>query len=167
MMPHLDGPDAAQVDASRADRLPRVGDVWVASWDGVDLGIVLLAAVRNGYSLVWPVTDDGIAASFPCFYLPTTGWLSSLIVWPEAEAGISHSALSRRLDLTLSDRQTRAVHVGVVDQDDGLLPGDIQYAEVRDEDPEGADALADVCTFAGQLCDLDWTEVGLGAMPFS
>lgn len=165
LMPDLTAADAVRVAAAQSDRPPRVGDVWVTSWDGVDLGLVVLAAVREGYSLVWPVADSKQPASFPCFHLPLAGWGFDLIVWPEAEAGMSNAVLSRRLGPALSDRQTRAIHAGIRDQDDDSLPENLRYAEVRD-DPATDDALADVCAFAGGLCEIEWTDPRLGVSPF-
>ena len=45
---------------------PKVGDVWVVSSSGVDEGIVLISAVRDGYVLAWPVTSCNENAGYPC-----------------------------------------------------------------------------------------------------
>ena len=140
---------------------PQVGDLWVVSWDGTDLGLVLIAAVRPDHVLIWPVTDPSITPSAPCFRIAADWLTAELFAWPEAEAGMSKAVLDRRLGPVLSDRTMLAIRIGMAD---GELPGSVSFAEQRDD--ELADiTLDDVCRAANALCDIEWTTPAPGASP--
>jgi hypothetical protein len=158
-------PTASATDADRWQQgvtgSPQVGDLWVVSWDDVDLGLVLIAAIRPSHVLVWPVTATEPEPSAPCFR-PKADWLhTELYAWPEAEAGVSKALLSRRLGPCLDDRAMRQIHGAVFD---GEALTEIELAPERD-DPVAEDALASVCQFVGELSDIEWTAPAVGRSP--
>lgn len=151
---------------SRAERseAPRVGDIWVVAWDNHELGLVLVAAVRDGYVLQWPITADAdLVVSSPAFFLDVPDASIELVVWPEAESGMSSAVLSECIVSTvITDEVVRDVRDAVWSQEP--LPGSVRYSEARD-DAAADEALANVCDFAGLLCDIDWTEPMPGRSP--
>lgn len=146
------------------DGAPRVGDVWVVAWDNQDLGLVLVAAVREGYVLQWPITSGlDLVASAPAFFLDVADASIELVVWPEAESGMSSAVLSECIaSAVITDEAVRDIRDAVWSQES--LPDSVRYAEVRD-DSEADEALAIVCKFAGSLCDIEWTAPMPGRSP--
>lgn len=150
-------PQSIPVNAERwkhGTSTPAVGDLWIVSWDGTDLGLVLIVAVRDSHVVIWPVTDESVTPSAPCFRV-TADWLNDgLVGWPEAEAGLSYAALGRNLGNVLDSKTTLGIYVAI--RDDSALPNVDTYPEV---DSDGADdALAYVCGFASALSDLDFPD---------
>ena len=52
-------------DAEGAAASPVVGELWLTSWDGGALALVVVSAVREGYVLGWPVTVSTRYDTFP------------------------------------------------------------------------------------------------------
>lgn len=134
------------------DQTVMVGDLWVVGYDGDDLGLVLIAAVRGSHVVVWPVTDETVTPGEPCVAL-AADWLTiALVAWPEAEAGVSFASLDRKLGHVLQPRIMLAVYQWVRGDEQ---PDNVTTYETR-EDGAFLDALDKVCQFAGDLSDLDW-----------
>ena len=129
--------------------LPRVGDVWVVSSNGVDEGVVLISAVRDGYVLAWPVTSCAENASFPSFELSLAN-VAPLVAWPEAEFGLANAGLNRGLGNAISpelaSKVMRSLRTGA------HIEG-IKHRPVR-VDPAADDALDAVCAEAWRLGEL-------------
>ena len=143
---------------------PRVGDIWMVAWDRQDLGLVLVAAVRDGYVLQWPITNNvDLIASSPSFFLDVPDASMDLVAWPEAEGGMSSAVLSECIaTAVLSDETVRDVRDAVWSQES--LPASVRYSDRRD-DAAADEALAVVCEFAGFLCDIEWTAPLPGRSP--
>jgi hypothetical protein len=166
LLPQFTSGDAANVKASQTDvAAPNVGDLWMLAWDGADLGLVVVSAMRQGYVLVWPVTDTRLAASSPSFYLDVDGITVKLIAWPEAEAGISTAVLSHRIrPSVLSGSDIRSIYEAV--RGLGTPPAGVQFVGYRDDD-DADDALNTVCLFASAASDIEWTAPAMGISPLS
>ncbi|MFV8316261.1 hypothetical protein [Mycobacterium sp. 23] len=166
LLPQLTEKDVAVIEAAKADTsMPSVGDLWMVAWDGEELGLALIAAVRQGYVLIWPVTDVHLAASAPCFRLQVDGLAADFNVWPEAEAGVSNALLSHRIrPMTISDKVIRGLHTAI--RGEGDIPSGVELVGARD-DATSEDALATVCDFVVALSDIEWTEPRIGRSPFS
>lgn len=131
-----------------------VGDLWVTAWDGKDLGLVLIVAVRDSHVVIWPVTDETSTPSAPCFRV-TADWLAyDLVGWPEAEAGLSYATLSRRLG-TVADSRTLLSIWNSLRTDE---PADGVETYPEDESEAADNALARVCNWATVLGRLDFPD---------
>lgn len=131
-----------------------VGDLWVAAWDGKDLGLVLIVAVRDSHVVIWPVTDEAIIPSAPCFHV-TADWLDyDLVSWPESEAGLSYATLSRRLGTVVDSRTLLSIWNSL--RSDEPADGVENYPE--DESEAADNALALVCNWATMLGRLDFPD---------
>ena len=131
---------------------PKVGDVWVVSSSGVDEGIVLISAVRDGYVLAWPVTSCNENAGYPALELSLAN-VGSLIAWPEAEFGLSSAGLDRSLGSAISpelaNKVMRSLRTGTRVEGVKYLP--VRIGAAAD------DALDAVCTEAWRLGELaEW-----------
>lgn len=166
LVPHGLPSDAGALNAPGTQFVtPNVGDLWMLAWDHTDLGLALISAVREGYVLFWPVTDNSFAASAPCFYVKSDATSTALVTWPEAEAGISNALLSRRIEVTtLHDTSIRAVHDAL--RGAGSLPEDVTVVDDRD-DYDADIALNTVCLFASSVSDIEWTSPAAGRSPLS
>lgn len=136
---------------------PETGELWAVSAEGEDRGAVLIAAVRHGYVLAWPVTMPNPAASAPAF-LVDAPHIGTLVVWPEAEFGLAESALDRRLSRALDSRAVRAVRAALTDPD--IVPG-VAFCPAADSD-EALEALGEVCSQAWALGEWGWPAPGVG-----
>lgn len=136
---------------------PGVGDAWVVSTDGQDRALVLVAAVRDMHVLAWPVTNPSADAAAPAFTLdiPRTG---TMVVWPDAEFGLSLAALDRRLGRVLDDRTMRGVRWAVTE---GELDPKIDWCRSI-ESPEAEAAFEAVCWQAWDLGDWLWPTAATG-----
>ena len=136
------------------DLTVQVGDLWVTSWDGEDLALVVIAGVHEAHVTVWLVTAEGQhTPAFPSFRLDAD-WLNEpLVCWPEAQAGISEALLSRRLGNVLTTRDVRAILVDVWESD-GETHATVAYLpQTRSEAAD--DSLDLACRFVAMLSDLD------------
>ncbi len=129
-----------------------VGDVWVLSADGRETGVVLVAAVRPNHVLAWPITNPSLHATAPAFQimLPTG---ERLVVWPDAEFGLSMAALDRRLaSAVLNDRTLRSIRWSMPS---GEVVEGVQTCPMS-ESEEAEAAFAAVCLSAWSMGDWSW-----------
>lgn len=131
-----------------------VGDLWVTSWDGADLSLVLIAGVHDTHVTVWLVTNstDWTPAA-PSFELDTDWMTGPLVCWPEAQAGMSTALLDRRLGTVLTARDVRAVFVDTWEAN-GQPHANVNYFPAVSS--EAADnSLDNACRYVSMLSDLD------------
>ncbi|MET9310933.1 hypothetical protein ABZX12_03825 [Kribbella sp. NPDC003505] len=138
-----------RIDTSRATPTPEPGQLWIASWGGESLGLVLVAIAYDDYFIAWPVTDESVPPSHPCFKLAMAG--PPLACWPEGETGISNAVLDSCLGQPLTGRAVREIRAWV--RGDEPVEGLDVYPERTDDDAE--DALALVCMTAAAWGELD------------
>lgn len=131
-----------------------VGDLWVTSWDGDDLSLVLIAGAHDTHVTVWLVTDAAdTSPAAPSFRL-NADWLTGpLVCWPEAQAGMSTALLARRLGNVLTTRDIRAVLIDTWEPDETPnAPVDYYPNQTSDAADESLDAA---CRYVSMLSDLD------------
>src|SRR5665647_862552 len=101
--PLLDGGDASRPAITNLD--VRAGDLWSLSWDGAYRGLALIAAVKEGFVLAWPVTLPDAPAFAPALVLEPNPLVHPLFVWPTRETGVGLHLLDQSLGALL--RPTR------------------------------------------------------------
>ena len=130
---------------------PRIGDLWEIAWDGKPLAIVLIAGLRDTYVMAWPITAPTGRETFPCFTLITEP-LGNLVVWPDAEFGLTRAALRRCIiPDALPDKDIRMT-LGALE---GINEPPHEFCDGPESDDADADLLA-VCSQAWTLGDIDW-----------
>lgn len=139
-----------------ADRMPAVGELWETAWNGNTLGLVLIAAVRDTHVVVWPVTDESLTPSDPCFKITTPHVEAALVCWPEAEAGVSTAALSRNLGHVANPDVLLQIWRSL--RNDTITPDASVETYPLDESDEADDALAHVCDWVTLLGRLDFPD---------
>lgn len=138
--------------ATVPERLP--GQLWSAAWDAQRLGLVVLVGVYDSHVTVWPVTNESVTPSRPCFWLDSDAAFEPLVCWPEAETGMSSAVLEGCLHHPLSERTVHAIRAWVRG-DDELQ--DLRVCPSRD-DEAAMDALTLVCQTAAAWGELDSTD---------
>jgi hypothetical protein len=123
--------------------------LWAASWGGEPLGLVLVAIAYDAYFIAWPVTDENVTPSHPCFKITPAD--RKLACWPEVETGMSNAVLDTCLGQPLTGRAVREIRAWVRGDDP------VKELEVYPErtDDEAEDALALVCWTAAAWGELD------------
>lgn len=96
------------------------GDLWVLSWDGDVVGLALIAAVKRGFVLAWPVTLPGEASFSPGLVISDSPLGVPVTLWATRETGIGHHLLDRSLGQLLAPDQIRPLALAL---DDGAEPG--------------------------------------------
>ncbi len=153
-MPHFPPPVPSPMTGDgRSATTINVGDLWVATWGGVDLALVLVAGVFDTHVTVWLVTEESAAAAKPSFRLDADWLTLPLTCWPEAQAGMSKAALGRRVGSILTERDIRAVLVDVWESTEEANASVTYYPE--EQSTQGDDALDAGCQYVSMLSDLD------------
>ncbi|AYY13005.1 hypothetical protein EF847_10120 [Actinobacteria bacterium YIM 96077] len=142
-------PPTEPTDGSRATPPTEPGQLWAVSWGGEPLGLVLAAIAYDAYFIAWPVTDESVTPSEPCFKLATVD--AKLVCWPEVETGMSNAVLESYLGQPLTGREVREIRAWVRG-DDPVERLDV-YPARADDDAE--DALALVCNTTAAWGELD------------
>lgn len=142
-------PDAEGTAAS-----PVVGELWLTSWEGGALALVVVGAVRDGYVLGWPVTvstRDDTYPSVPFGLSATDGSDVGLVAWPDAEFGMSTALLDTCYGAPFDAKTVRLI-VGAVSGD-----CDMPVPACENVPSEAAEAdLERVCAQAWDLGDIEW-----------
>lgn len=110
--------------AGTEDYAVRAGGLWTLAWDGELLGHVIVASVKDGFFLGWPVTLPG-EPSFAPGMLVESG-LGTVTIWPTRETGLGLHLLERPLGQLLEVREIRRIAACL---DEGEDPG-MQLAAV-------------------------------------
>lgn len=137
---------------SRSTPEPAPGQLWLVGYDGRSLGVVLVVAARGSTMLAWPVTAANSAASMPAF--PWTLGTDDVVIWPEAEFGISLVALDTCLGAGPDSLTLRRIWAAVSSDEDLPIP-----ACPPGDDEANLDALDAVCRQAWSLAELEWPRV--------
>jgi hypothetical protein len=117
----------------------RAGDLWVLTWDGVVVGLAMIAAAKNGFALAWPVTLPGEVAFAPGLVVEDSPLGVPVTVWPTRETGIGNHLLDRSLGRLLSPARIPPISFALDEgEDPGLL---FASGSARDAANLGADRL--------------------------
>jgi len=131
--------------------LVRTGDLWILSWDGEVVGLAMIAAVKHGYVLVWPVTLPGEVSFAPGLVVEESPLGVPVTLWPTRETGIGNHLLDRRLGQLLPRDQIRELSLAVDDGDPGLpfAPGSARNPENADADRRMVEHWTELCFNTG------------------
>ncbi len=100
----------------------RPGDLWILSWDNKFLGLALIAAVKQGYVLAWPVTLAGEPRYAPALVVEDSPLGASLAVWPSREVGLGNHLLHRSLGPMIGADRIQPIAWAMEDGADPGLP---------------------------------------------
>lgn len=114
----------------------RAGDLWILSWEREVVGHAVIAAVKHGFVLAWPVTLPGELSFSPGLVVEDTPLGVPVTLWPTRETGIGNHLLDRSLGRLISPDQIRPISFALDDGDDPGLP----FAPGSARDPENAEA---------------------------
>jgi hypothetical protein len=142
-------PPADRLGGPPATPTPEPGQLWAASWGGEPLGLVLVAIAYDAYFIAWPVTDESVTPSDPCFRIAAARRV--LACWPEVETGMSNAVLESCVAHPLTGRAVREIRAWVHGKESAK--GLDVYPARTDDDAE--DALALVCMTAAAWGALD------------
>lgn len=114
----------------------RAGDLWVLSWEREVVGHAVIAAVKPGFVLAWPVTLPGELSFSPGLVVEDTPLGVPVTMWPTRETGIGNHLLDRSLGRLIPPDRIRPISFALDDGDDPGLP----FAPGSARDPENAEA---------------------------
>lgn len=133
---------------------PQAGDIWMLSWDGVDLGLILLGYVQETYVSALPVTLDASKACVSACVVPADAspLHAELVVWAPAPNSIGIHLLSRRIGVLCTDRDVqRMVHAA--NGEDIASPFPVATAEL---DAELLPAVERIFNSFASFADHEW-----------
>jgi hypothetical protein len=125
----------------------RAGDMWTLAWDGELLGHVLVASVKDGFFLGWPV---GLPSepSFAPGILVESSLGVTVTVWPTMETGLGLHLLERPLGHLLPPREIRRI-AACLDEDE---EPDVQVAHGFASEPGNLEAAQELNRHWTELC---------------
>jgi hypothetical protein len=139
---------------------PAPGQVWTVTVNGENKGAVLIASVRGIVVTAWPVTPLRAAVA-PAFIVRLESFNSeALVVWPEAEFGLTRAALGCSLGAPLTAEQVEGVARAAAAGID--LPSGVEMCSIV-ETEEALDALDQACLYAWDLGAWVWPSAEQGA----
>lgn len=127
------------------------GDLWAMSWNGDFLGLVLIAAVKDGFVLGWPVTLPDDPAFAPALVADPTPLGFPLFIWPTREVGLGMHLLDRPLGRLLAPHRIQPIAWAMDDGDDPgipLAPGSSQEPQHQARDQWMVERWAELCFHA-------------------
>lgn len=131
---------------------PRIGDLWLLSWDARALGLVIVSGVAPTFIIGWPVTLPG-HSTFPPAIRVEGSPLGEIAVWPSRETGVGNHLLHRRYGAALSERTMHLLADAFEEGTEPVLP--FVTANV---DPEEREVASD------QMVDV-WEAINLNVWP--
>lgn len=136
------------LDGDPQDRTLRRGDLWTLAWDGQVEGHVLVAAVKDGFILGWPVTLPG-EPSFSPGMLFKDAHGTTLTVWPTRETGLGLHLLGYPLGQLLDVRTIRSIAAAL---DDGEVPEGVFAPPIEAGDLQVEGVPEQMTEHWGRLC---------------
>ncbi|QBJ96394.1 hypothetical protein ERC79_10760 [Rhodococcus sp. ABRD24] len=139
-------------DEGLPDTQIRAGDLWILSWNGEIAGLAVIAAVKGGYVLAWPVTLPGEASFAPGLVIDESPLEVPVTVWATRETGIGNHLLDRSLGRLIAPERIRPISWALDDDaDPGLsfAPGSAQDVENTDADRLMIDHWTELCFNTG------------------
>lgn len=124
----------------------QVGQLSLVCKNNLPLALVLVAAVRERYFLVWPITVTTGCETFPCIPLPTD---PSFTVWPDVEFSLAKEYLTHAGPIIFSDTTMQEIVKALGEN----KPLPVQTALLSHSSSSHSD-LTKVCNQAWELADL-------------
>lgn len=128
--------------------VPNVGELWTLTLDGVQQGRALIAAIKDGFALVWPVTTPREPVFAPALTLDRDHPCRRLQLWPTRETGIDLRLLGQKEDVLMCHK--RVVEIGHA-IDNGDNPG-LKSATGSVDDPNNMAANLAMIDHWADLC---------------
>ena len=159
-MAHLAGlpPVLSSRDGSEspnpADLEVMAGDLWVMSWDRFYLGLVCVAAVKQGYILGWPVTLPEEPAFAPALVVNHTPLRMPLFLWPTRETGLGMHLLHWPLGRLINPQSIQRIAWALEDGEDPGMP----FAPGAAADAANTEADEAMVERWASLCFHTWPE---------
>lgn len=127
-------PEATNLLNKGVSGFPQAGDIWMLSWNGSDLGLVLLGYVHETYVSALPITLDASKACASACVVPAddSPLNAELVVWAPAPNSIGTHLLSRRIGPLCSPRDVHHM-VHAANGEDIETPFPLCDAELSDE----------------------------------
>ena len=145
-------PEAAHLWLLGDGQDSHVGDLWLLSWDGAAVGLIVVVRVLDGFVLAWPVTLPADPSFRPAIYVDNDALGVRLTVWPSLETGLGTHLLHRRLGSALSAQAVDKVRRAALTGHDGPLP----YAPAEYDDAAHAAFLSELLSTYQLLCFNEW-----------
>lgn len=159
-MAHLAGlpPVLSSRDGSEslkaADLEVMAGDLWVMSWDCSYLGLVCVAAVKQGYILGWPVTLPEEPAFAPALVVNHTPLRMPLFLWLTRETGLGMHLLHWPLGRLINPQSIQRIAWALEDGEDPGMP----FAPGAAADAANTEADEAMVERWASLCFHTWPE---------
>lgn len=126
----------------------RRGDLWTLTWNGQVEGHVLVAAIKDGFILGWPVTLPGEPSFSPgLLFQDIHGEM--LTVWPTKETGLGLHLLGQPLGQLLDVKTIRSIAASL---DDGAAPEGVMAPPMQESDVRAEKMLAQMTKHWVSLC---------------
>ena len=132
--------------AGTGDYAVRAGDLWTLAWDSELLGHVIVASVKEGFFLGWPVTLPGEPSFAPGMLVESA--LGTVTIWPTRETGLGLHLLERPLGQLLETREIRRIAACL---DEGEDPG-MQLAAVATANSVWEESSREMTEHWTELC---------------
>ncbi len=161
-MAHLTGlpPVLSSRDGSEspnpADLEVMAGDLWAMSWDRSYLGLVCVAAVKQGYILGWPVTLPDEPVFAPALVVNHTPLRTPLFLWPTRETGLGMHLLHWPLGRLINPQSIQRIAWAMEDGEDPGIP----FAPGSAADAANTEADEAMVERWASLCFHTWPEAG-------
>ena len=161
-MAHLTGlpPVLSSRDGSEspnpADLEVVAGDLWAMSWDRSYLGLVCVAAVKQGYILGWPVTLPDEPVFAPALVVNHTPLRTPLFLWPTRETGLGMHLLHWPLGRLINPQSIQRIAWAMEDGEDPGIP----FAPGSAADAANTEADEAMVERWASLCFQTWPEAG-------
>jgi hypothetical protein len=130
------------------------GDLWVMSWDCSYLGLVCVAAVKQGYILGWPVTLPEEPAFAPALVVNHTPLRMPLFLWPTRETGLGMHLLHWPLGRLINPQSIQRIAWALEDGEDPGMP----FAPGAAADAANTEADEAMVERWASLCFHTWPE---------
>jgi hypothetical protein len=155
-------PSAVELwESGLPDTQIRAGDLWVLSWDGATVGHALIAAVKDDYVVVFPVSTPDEPSFAPGLIVHSTPLGVPLTVWSTRETGIGNYLLDRSLGQLLAPERIHALTQAIErDTDPGLPPAVGSASDPGNESADHAlvDHWTELCFNDGGLPDIHYLD---------
>jgi hypothetical protein len=132
---------------------PRIGELWLISWNGEALALALISGVAPSFVLVWPVTLSSDPVFAPAVEIQNSPLGTPVLAWPTRETGVGMHLLHRLMGDLLSETTMAQINAGI--DGEGELPIELAAPTADGETAEQA---------SDRMIDL-WEQINLNVWP--
>lgn len=140
------------------------GDLWLLSWNGNGLALLLVTTVTDDFVLGWPVTLPSEPAYAPAMPIETPLGINA-VAWPTRETGVGLHLLHRRFGKVLSRERIDNIRRQI---DEGLSFGMISSEESTLSEPDAQrDHSNEMLSKWEEICFHHWPQAEIGETPLN